>query len=376
MATNGTLSRPLTGSNSTAVRRTIPRTTLGSDPQQRNASDYAELSTTIKAMGLMERRPGWYWARSLILAAGYVAGIVALFSLGSSPWQLLVAAYFAVLFTQTAFLAHDGAHKQIFVSGSRNEWFSRVVANLFVGLSYGWWMNKHSKHHANPNKIGKDGDIKSGALVFTTEDAVKRTGWQAAVMAKQHWFFFPILALAGIDLHINAIKAVARGEAVKARWLEVALLVIRLVGFPALVFIAAGPLMGLAFMGVQLALFGVYMGGSFAPNHKGMAIVPKDMSIDFLRRQTLTSRNISGGPLVWAGMGGLNFQIEHHLFPSMPSVNLRRARPVVIAFCAERGVRYTETTLIGSYRIVLRYLQKVGLKYADPFDCPVAMQLR
>jgi fatty acid desaturase len=107
-----------------------------------------------------------------------------------------------------------------------------------------------------------------------------------------------------------------------------------------------------------------------------MAIIPKDMSIDFLRRQTLTSRNISGGPLVWTGMGGLNFQIEHHLFPSMPSVNLRRARPIVREFCARRGVQYTETTLIGSYRIVLRYLKRVGLKHADPFDCPIASQLR
>ncbi|MFC5502054.1 fatty acid desaturase family protein [Lysinimonas soli] len=377
MVTNGTLERANpNGSGSSGVRTTRPRRVPAGDAQQRNASDYGELVSKIKGMGLMDRRPGWYVARSLILLAGYAAGFVALFSLGSSPWQLLVAAYFAVLFTQTAFLAHDGAHKQIFVSGTRNEWFSRITGNLLVGLSYGWWMNKHSRHHANPNKVDKDGDIKAGALVFTPEDAAARHGWKAALMAKQHWFFLPILTLAGIDLHINAVKAVGGGEALKARWVEATLLVIRLVGFPLLVMLAAGPLMGLAFMGVQLALFGVYMGGSFAPNHKGMAIIPKDMSIDFLRRQTLTSRNISGGPLVWTGMGGLNFQIEHHLFPSMPSVNLSRARPVVKAFCEERGVRYTETTLVDSYRIVLRYLQKVGLKYADPFDCPLAVQFR
>lgn len=377
MASRDILERPSpTGPASAGVRTTTPRRHPPGAAQASNASDYAELSTTIKSMGLMDRRPGWYLARCLILLAGYVAGFLALFSLGSSPWQLLVAAYFAVLFTQTAFLAHDGAHKQIFVSGTRNEWFSRLTGNLFVGLSYGWWMNKHSRHHANPNKIGKDGDIRAGALVFTTEDAVERTGWRAAVMSKQHWFFLPILTLAGLDLHVNSVKAVLGGEAVKARVVEGALLAIRLIGFPLLVVLAAGPLMGLAFMAVQVALFGVYMGGSFAPNHKGMAIVPKDMSIDFLRRQTLTSRNISGGPLVATGMGGLNFQIEHHLFPSMPSVNLRRARPVVRAFCADRGVRYTETTLVGSYRVVLRYLQKVGLKHADPFDCPLAMQLR
>ncbi|WP_198519494.1 MULTISPECIES: acyl-CoA desaturase [unclassified Microbacterium] len=377
MATQGTLDRATgIGPTSTGVRTTVPRRVAPGGAQERNGSTYAELANTIKGMGLMERRRGWYLVRSLILLAGYVGGFVALFSLGSSPWQLLVAVFFAVLFTQTAFLAHDGAHKQIFASGKRNEWVSRIFGNLLVGLSYGWWMNKHSKHHANPNKVGKDGDIVPGAIVFTQEDAAKHTGWRAAIMARQHWFFFPILTLAGVDLHINAVKAVVGREPVKARGLEAALLAIRLIGFPILVLLAAGPLMGLAFMGVQLAIFGVYMGGSFAPNHKGMAIIPKDMSIDFLRRQTLTSRNISGGPLVATGMGGLNFQIEHHLFPSMPSVNLSRARPVVRAFCAAEGIAYTETTLVGSYRIVLRYLQKVGLKYADPFDCPLATQLR
>jgi fatty acid desaturase len=377
MATNGALDRPNASVPApTGLRATTPRRHVAGTAQERNASEYADLANKIKGMGLMERRPGWYWARCLILLAGYIGGFVALFAIGASPWQLLLAVYFGVLFTQTAFLAHDGAHKQIFVSGTRNEWFSRIIGNLLVGLSYGWWMNKHSKHHANPNKIGKDGDIDPGAIVFTTEDAAQRTGWRAAVMARQHWFFFPVLTLAGLDLHVSAVRAVAGREAVKARWVEAALLAVRLIGFPVVVMIAAGPLMGLAFMGVQIAVFGLYMGGSFAPNHKGMPIVPKDMTIDFLRRQTLTSRNISGGQLVATGMGGLNYQIEHHLFPSMPSVNLRRARPVVQAFCAERGVDYTETTLVGSYRIVLRYLQRVGLKYADPFECPMSTQLR
>ncbi len=344
--------------------------------QARNASDYAELSELIKREGLLARRPGWYIARCAILVGAYAAGFAALFSLGSSPWQLLVAAYFAIVFTQTAFLAHDGAHKQIFTSGKRNEWFSRIVANAVVGLSYGWWMNKHSRHHANPNRMGKDGDLKPGAIVFTTEDAVQRHGLHARIMAKQHWFFFPILALSGLDLHISAVKAVLGGEDLKSQRIEAALIGIRLIGFPALVVLAAGPWMGLAFLAVQVALFGVYMGGSFAPNHKGMPILPKDLTIDFLRRQTLTSRNISGGPLVAIGMGGLNYQIEHHLFPNMPSVNLARTRLIVREFCRERGVSYTETTLIGSYRIVLRYLKRVGLKHADPFECPVAAQFR
>jgi fatty acid desaturase len=355
---------------------TAPTTATTDRPQDRYARDYVDLVATMTDLGLMRRRYGWYLARGALLLGLLAAAFVALFTLGQGPIQLLVAAVFGVLFTQVAFLGHDGAHRQVFVSGKRNEALARILSNLVVGLSYGWWMNKHGKHHANPNKIGKDGDLKGGAIVFVPEDARELTGVKAWLIARQHWFFFPILTLAGLDLHVNAVKAVAGAEPVKHRALEAVMLSVRLLGFPALVMLAIGPWWGLAFLAVQVAVFGIYMGGSFAPNHKGMPIVPATLTIDFLRRQTLMSRNISGGPAVAIGMGGLNYQIEHHLFPTMPSVNLGRARPIVKAYCESRGITYTETTLVGSYRIVLAYLKRVGIGHADPFECPVTAQLR
>ena len=131
-----------------------------------------------------------------------------------------------------------------------------------------------------------------------------------------------------------------------------------------------------AFFAVQSAVFGICLGASFAPNHKGMPIVPRTMKIDFLRRQVLTSRNVRGGLLVDFALGGLNYQIEHHLFPSMPRPNLRRARPIVRAYCLEHGVSYAEVGLFESYAIVVDYLNNVGLRARDPFDCPLAAQLR
>jgi fatty acid desaturase len=107
------------------------------------------------------------------------------------------------------------------------------------------------------------------------------------------------------------------------------------------------------------------MGASFAPNHKGMPIIPADVKLDFFSKQVLTSRNIRGG--WWATMlyGGLNYQVEHHLFPSMPTVNLRQAQPIVRDYCAELGVPYTETGLLESYAIVLRHLHAVGAPLRD-----------
>jgi fatty acid desaturase len=85
-----------------------------------------------------------------------------------------------------------------------------------------------------------------------------------------------------------------------------------------------------------------------------------DGTEDFLRKQVLTSRNVTGGLVVDAALGGLNYQIEHHLFPSMPTPNLRKAQPIVRDFCAEIGVPYEETGLLASYGEALRHLHQVG----------------
>jgi fatty acid desaturase len=74
----------------------------------------------------------------------------------------------------------------------------------------------------------------------------------------------------------------------------------------------------------------------------------------------LTSRNVAGGWLMNTALGGLNYQIEHHLFPAMPSPNLRKAQPIVRQYCAEVGVSYEQTGLIESYRQALRFLHEVG----------------
>ena len=134
--------------------------------------------------------------------------------------------------------------------------------------------------------------------------------------------------------------------------------------------------MAFAFVGLQLAVFGLYMGASFAPNHIGMPIVPRDVKLDFFSKQVRTSRNVSGGWWATALMGGLNYQIEHHLFPSMPRPHLAAARRLVREHCRSHDVAYTETNLIAAWGIVVRYLNRVGLAARDSFRCPIASQLR
>jgi fatty acid desaturase len=281
----------------------------------------------------------------------------------------------AIIMTQFSFVTHEAAHRQVFASGTTNDRTARILANAVVGISYSWWMGKHTRHHANPNTVGKDPDIASDFIMFQEEAAAKTTGFTNAVVKRQGWLFFPILTLEGLNLHVQAFRRVFSKEPLNHRGTEITLLLARNIGYP-IILVALMPwYIAAVFLVIHMALFGVYMGASFAPNHKGMPQIAAGIKVDFLRRQVLTSRNIRGGLFMDHFMGGLNYQIEHHLFPSMARPKLARAAKLVRQFCAEKKISYTETGLFQSYGIVIAYLNRVGLAARDPFDCPPAQVL-
>ncbi|ROS75286.1 acyl-CoA desaturase [Cellulomonas sp. PhB143] len=354
-------------------RPTTPR----SGSARNVTSTYTELSRAVREAGLLRKTPVFYGVMAGVLTlalAGCVAGFVLL---GDSWFQLLVAGALGIVMTQFSFLTHEAAHRVVFESGRTNDRVGRLLANGVVGISYSWWMSKHTRHHANPNKVGKDPDIAMDTIVFTEDDATTmRDTWLTWIHRYQGWLFFPLLTLEGANLHLVSIRSLLASPPSREKVQELATIAARLVIVGALVFWALPLGLAFAFFGVWGAVFGVYMGASFAPNHKGMAILPADSKLDFLSKQVLTSRNIIGGRRMNLLMGGLNFQIEHHLFPSMPRPHLMAARVLVKEHCARLGMPYTETRLRTSYLIVVRYLNTVGLKARDPFDCPMFRQLR
>jgi len=344
--------------------------------RERYVSEYAELSRHIQASGLLERRYAYYWSKIIGMVVVFAAIWVVFALLGNSWFQLALAAALAVVLAQFGFLGHDAAHRQIFASHRWNEWTARVISGLFTGLSYRWWVTKHNRHHLNPNKEGADPDLAPGAFAFTPAAAEGRRGVARRLTQWQGYYFFPLLLLEGLALHVSSIQTIMRREPMKHRWCEAAFIVVRLGGYITVLLVVLPPGKAAAFLGVQMGLFGLLLGGAFAPNHTGMPIVPPNEKIDFLRRQVLMSRNIRGGWATNFALGGLNYQIEHHLFPSMARPNLRRAQPIVHDFCANHRITYTETSLLNAYRIVVRYLNQVGLGASDPYRCPLVTQYR
>jgi fatty acid desaturase len=325
----------------------------------RRASGYAQLSRQVKQAGLLERRPGRYVWKITVTATLLAAGWAVFVLVGDSWWQLAVAVFLAVMFTQAGFLGHDAGHRQICGSRRASYLLGILLGNLGIGLSYGWWTGKHNRHHAHPNTEGADPDISMKVLAFTASQARTSRGLPRLAFRYQAYLFFPLLLGEAVSLHAASIRALASRDS-KGRPAEAALLAIHLAGYLTAVFLVLPPVKAVVFILVQQGLFGLYLGASFAPNHKGMPILDAADRSDFLHRQVLTSRNVRGGWFTDLALGGLNYQIEHHLFPSMPRPNLRRSQALIKQFCQQQGLPYCEASFAGSYAQALRYLNATG----------------
>jgi fatty acid desaturase len=322
-------------------------------------SEYAELSRRVKQAGLLDRRPAYYALKILLNTILLAAGWTAVVLLGDSWYQLLAAAWLAVVCGQVAFVGHDAGHRQIFRTRRPNDLVGLAHANLLLGVSYGWWVGKHNRHHSHPNHQDRDPDINIGAVAFTTSQARARRGLARVMARYQAYLFFPMLLGEAVHLHAASIRALL-GSTIRHKRVEALLLLAHLAGYLTALLLVLSPLRALVFVIVQQGLLGLYLGSAFAPNHKGMPVLTEQDQLDFLRSQVLTARNVRGGRLVDFALGGLNYQIEHHLFPSLPRPSLRHAQPLVRAFCLEHGLAYHQRTLLGSYTEALRHLHTVG----------------
>ncbi|MBA8796046.1 fatty acid desaturase [Friedmanniella endophytica] len=350
-------------------------------PGRRRVTDravhvYTGLAQQVREVGLLRRARGFYLALGAGLLLGLGGAVTGFVLLDHSWLQLLIAGAFGVLFTQVAFLGHEASHRQVLSSGKGNDRVGWWLAVALVGISYSWWMDKHTRHHGNPNRIGKDPDIEVDTVSFIAEDAAASRGLLRWITRHQGLFFVPLLLLEGLNLHAKSVRSLWRTRTQPGRRVELAVLAGRFVVVLTVVFASLPLGMAFAFLGVQLAVFGLYMGASFAPNHIGMAVVPREEKLDFFSKQVRTSRNVSGGWWATALMGGLNYQIEHHLFPSMARPHLAAARRLVREHCRAHDVAYTETNLVSAWGIVLRYMNQVGLSARHSFSCPALASLR
>ncbi|MCX4832030.1 acyl-CoA desaturase [Streptomyces sp. NBC_01016] len=337
-----------------------------------------EITRLVREAGLLDSQPGYYalkiTANLLLLAAGWTCFAL----LGDSWWQLAVAAFLAVCWGQTDLIGHDAGHRQIFRTRRAGEVIGYTHGNLLTGVSFGWWVAHHTKHHNYPNHLSLDPDILRRQVIFDAKDSAKRTGAVGRYIVRhQAWMFYVLILMEGLRLHASGYVAARKGALKRHVALDLALLTLHLAAYLTAVLMVLPAALAVAFIVVHQALFGFYMGLLFAPNHKGQPVRDgTEEELDWLTRQVITSRNLAPHRITDFFYGGLNYQIEHHLFPSMPRRNLRRAQPLVKDYLVRSGLPYAEERLLRSYLMVADHLGTVSRAAADPDRAPSPREAR
>jgi fatty acid desaturase len=337
----------------TATDSTVIRSASG--------ADYAELRRTIIAAGLLKRAYWYYLFRTIGCFALLALAIVLLFVLPATfGWTVLIAMLLGFAFVQVALIGHDAGHLEVFKATRKNWALGQLCWSLIAGVGFWYWNDRHNRHHGHTNDVAEDPDIQGKgllAITFTEQEGATRRGWRRIAIKYQFIIVFLGMLFISLALRVEGGLFALRRLSGRRRVFEIALLSLNLLLW-AILMIVLGWRGASIFLGSHI-MASLYLGAIIAPNHTGMPVWAKEARLSFLERQVLSSRNITSQP-VWDFLfGGLNYQIEHHLFPTMPRVHFKRARSIIKPFCAAHGLPYEEVDPLTSYRLIYTEYRRV-----------------
>lgn len=323
------------------------------------SGDFAELSRLVREKGLLEKQYRYHAFKIISILGLLLLGIFLLLTVNHFGLKLLIAVYLAFVYVQVSFIGHDVAHHQVFKLSKYNDFLGLFFGSFLVGISRGYWMDKHNAHHRRPNRFDADPDIEFPIFAFSEEQALSKRGVQRFMVKYQAFFFLPFWLFEGFVIRGASIHYLITHK-VKYRLIDALLLATHLIGYTVLIFSLLPIGQAFLFILIHQALFGLYLSSVFAPNHKGMPLNEKNANIDFIHEQVLTARNVKSHPFTDFWYGGLNYQIEHHLFPTIARNKLWKLQKIVRVYCQDHNIQYYEIGMLQSYKEIFLFLHDVS----------------
>jgi acyl-lipid Delta6-acetylenase / acyl-lipid (9-3)-desaturase len=365
---------------------------------------YRDLRSKLIMMGMF-KSSGWFYAYKFVSTQAIMLLAVAMVYFSTNPFvHMLSALTLGLFFQQCGWLAHDCLHHQLFRKRKYGDWAGIYWGNLMQGYSVQWWKNKHNGHHAVPNLHSSTAQSQDGdpdidtmpLLAWSLQQAQsyrelrsdgKDSAFTKFMIRHQAFFYFPILLIARLSWLNESFKtAFGLGAAtanaaleMKVKGLQYPLLEKGCILLHYAWVFALSSGFGTWSLPYSCAYFmlatcscGLFLAVVFGLGHNGMATYDADARPDFWKLQVTTTRNVTGGhgvPQAFVDWfcGGLQYQVDHHLFPTIPRHNLKKTHGLVTSFCKEWGVRYHEADLVDGTIEVLKHLAHVADDFVIDF---------
>ena len=348
-------------------------------------TDFRKIRADLEASGAFSTgSSAMYYYRSfsrIFALAAIVLGALA-FSTSTLVHIAIGAVALGLFWQQIAFVGHDLGHNGVSGSLEIDSLRGLLIGPALTGISFSWWKSTHNAHHIATNSATGDPDVQHTPLLALSEHFFeslwstfhkKRMGFGSIariVVSHQHLFFYPLMFFARWNLYFQGwckliLEAKTRWSAAESMaiiffWTWVIGLTLAvgrtestfLAAFPArlLFLITSNGVAGI--LNVQISL------SHFAePTIRGRST---DSGVSFLEAQLRGTMNISVPPEQDYTFGGLQFQIEHHLFPRLPAEKLRSVQPLIRKLAEKHNIPYKTMTFIEANVRLFESLQEIA----------------
>ncbi|NXO02625.1 FADS2 desaturase, partial [Rhinopomastus cyanomelas] len=316
------------------------------DKNSELVEDFRTLRKTAEDMNLFRASP---WFFSLYLAHIIAMEVVAwlMVSYFGTGWitTLIISCILTTSQAQAGWLQHDFGHLSVFKKSSWNHIVHKFVIGHLKGASANWWNHRHFQHHAKPNIFKKDPDVNMLHIFVLGDTQPVEYGKKKLKYLPynhQHEYFFLI------TVEPRAPLCCCPPQPPTSR--------------PQL----PGTSPWLLLVSFRRFLESHWFVWVTQMNHIPMEI-DSEKHRDWLSSQMAATCNIEQSFFNDWFTGHLNFQIEHHLFPTMPRHNFWKVKPLVKSLCAKYGVEYEEKPLGRAFVDIIGSLKRSGDLWLDAY---------
>lgn len=374
------------------------------DHQRAFEKAYRDLRAQLIVMGMFKGNFLFYVYKQLFNLSMWASAFAMMNYCNNGLVHIAASLWMGLFFQQCGWLAHDFLHHQVYKKRRYGDYSGLFWGGVMQGFSAQWWKNKHNGHHAVPNlhnssALAQDGDpdidtmpvlawsLKQAQSFRELRADGKDSAYVKFMIRNQKYFYFPILLLARMSWLNESFKyAFGLGAASENAKLEREK---RGLQYPALekitllihhawvIAFVSGfgrftPLYSFGLFVLMTCSCGFFLAIVFGLGHNGMDVYDAETRPDFWKLQVTTTRNIIGGHGIpqwfvdWF-CGGLQYQVDHHLFPMIPRHNLAKTHELVKSFCKEWKVKYHEADMVDGTIEVLQCLDRVAMEFIVDF---------
>ncbi|CAL0319076.1 unnamed protein product [Lupinus luteus] len=341
------------------------------------SKDYRKLLSHFSSIGLFEKKGHGVFLTLCSMVFLFCASVYGVFFNDDPFVHLGCGGLMGLFWIQSGWIGHDSGHYQIMKTKGFTRFAQILSGNCLAGISIAWWKWNHNAHHIACNSLDFDPDLQhmpffvvsnkffNSITSYFYERKLNFDGFTRFLVSYQHWTFYPVMCLARLNLFAQSFILLFSKRKVPNRVQELIGLLVFWIWYPLLVSYLPSWSERILFVIASFSVTGIQH-VQFCLNHFSSSVyVGNPTAREWVEKQTSGTLDVKCSPWMDWFHGGLQFQVEHHLFPRMPRNQLRTISPFVKELCKKHNVSYTCVSFLKANVLTIQTLRKAALQARD-----------